>query len=211
MDGDTCRLDEIVTLKNKYAALLMIDEAHSIGILGKQGRGIDSHFNISPGEVDIFTGSLSKAIPANGGFVAGSKDLITYLQHGSSLYIFSAAMGPPSAASVLTTLGILENDEDMLPRLWENTEYLKNGLQGLGYDTGLSTTPIIPIIVGLDQAALNFSKSLFDLGIVALPVIFPAVKSKESRLRLCATAAQDKAYLDEVIEIFRNMSAVYKQ
>jgi len=206
MDGDICILKEIVDLKNKYGALLMIDEAHSFGVLGKQGRGVNSHFNISPDEIDIFTGSLSKAIPANGGYVAASNKITSFLQHGSSPYIFSAAMGPASVASVLTALSILETDTERHKKLWGNTLYLRIELQKLGYNTGLSTTPILPIMLGNDEVALNLSKSLYDHGILATPVIFPAVSKNESRLRLCVTAAQERAFLEEIVQVFRKLA-----
>ncbi len=205
MDGDVCDLRQIVDMKNKYGAILMIDESHSLGVLGKNGRGVDSYFDIAPDEVDIFTGSLSKAIPANGGFVAGSKELIIFLQHDSSTYIFSAAMGPAATAAALASIKIMEAEPERHQILRSNTEYLKSELEELGYDTGLSSSPIIPLMLGQDEYALKFSKKLFEMGILATPVVFPAVPKNQARLRLCVTAAQDKSFLTEIVEVFREL------
>jgi glycine C-acetyltransferase len=205
MDGDICKLKEIIALKKKYKAFLMIDEAHSLGVLGQQGKGVDSHFNIPSKDIDIFTGSLSKAIPASGGFVAGSKELIIFLQHGSSPYIFSAALAPAATASALMALKVLKTEPERHKKLWANTNFFRTELQKLGYDTGLSSTPIIPVILGSEKAALSFSRKLFDYKILATPVVFPAVPKKQSRLRLCITAAQEKSFLAEVLEIFRKL------
>ncbi len=203
MDGDICKLKEIVALKKKYGAFLMIDEAHSLGVLGENGKGIASHFNISPKDVDIFTGSLSKAIPASGGFVAGSKALIIFLQHGSSQFIFSAALGPAATATARMALKVFKQEPEKHEKLWAHTHFFKSELQKLGYNTGLSNSPIIPVILGADEAALSFSRKLFDHGILATPVIFPAVPKHQARLRLCITAAQEMSFLQDVVEVFK--------
>jgi 8-amino-7-oxononanoate synthase len=203
MDGDICNLPPIVELKNKYGAFLMIDEAHSLGVLGKNGRGVDSHFNIPPQEVDIFVGSFSKGVPANGGFVAGTKELVILMQHASTPYIFSASQSPSTVASILATIQVMKNEPERFDRLWENTYYFKSELNKMGYNTGVSTSPIIPVILGSDATALGFSRKLFDHGIIATPVIFPAVPKNEARLRLCVTAAQDESFLDDCLEVFK--------
>lgn len=205
MDGDISNLPSIVEIKNKYGAILMIDESHSLGVLGPNGCGVDSFYGIASEEVDIFTGSLSKAIPANGGFIAGKKDLITYLQHGSSPYMFSAAMGPGSAASVLASIDIMKNEPNRFEKLWSNTNFLKSELQKLEYNLGLSSSPIIPVIMGSDNNAMHFSKKLFDRSIIATPVVFPAVPKNQARLRLCVTAAQSPEFLEEVVEVFKDL------
>lgn len=202
MDGDICDLPAIVDLKNKYGAFLMVDEAHSLGVLGKNGRGVHSHFDIPPEEVDIFVGSFSKAVPANGGFVAGSKELIILMQHASTPYIFSASQNPSTAASIIATIHVMENEPDRFEDLWENTQYFRSELNKIGYNTGVSTSPIIPVILGAEDNALQLSRRLFDHGILATPVIFPAVPQNEARLRLCITAAHDRLFLDECLEIF---------
>ena len=148
---------------------------------------------------------MSKAIPANGGFVAGSKELIIFLQHDSSPYIFSAAMGPAATASALASLKIMKTELQRHQILRSNTEYLKSELEDLGYDTGHSTSPIIPVMLGQDEHAFSFSKKLFELGILATPVVFPAVPRNEARLRLCVTAGQDKHFLKEIVDVFRKL------
>ena len=205
MDGDICNLPEIVELKNKYDAALMIDEAHSLGVLGKYGKGVCSHFDISPEEIDFFVGSLSKAIPSNGGYVAASADMITFLQHGSSPYIFSAAMGPSSTAAATAAIKILQEDQTRHVALKNNTEFFLNGLKQLGYDTGQCSTPIIPVILGANEDALRFSQDLFENKILATPVIFPAVPKGQARLRLCVTAAQDQVFLEEALGVFEKL------
>lgn len=205
MDGDICKLPELVALKNKYGAFLMVDEAHSLGVLGNKGRGVDAHFKVSPSDIDIFTGSLSKAIPASGGYVAGSKELIVYLQHSSSPFVFSAALNPSATATAQMALKVSLTDADRHSQLWKNTNFFRNALKDAGYDTGLSTTPIIPVILGSDEAALKFARKLFDRQVLATPVLFPAVPKNQARLRLCITAAHDTAFLDEVAEVFRKL------
>ena len=187
----------------------MIDEAHSLGVLGANGKGIASHGNISPDEVDIFIGSLSKAIPASGGFVAVSKEVIIFLQHASSPYIFSAALAPSAAATARMALKIFQDEPEKQKKLWENTHYFTSELKNLGYDTGLSSTPIVPVILGADKMALSFSRKLFDHGVLATPVVFPAVPKQQARLRLCITAAQDKSFLHEVLNVFAELRDQY--
>lgn len=208
MDGDICDLPNIVELKNKYNASLMIDEAHSLGVLGKNGRGVDSYFNIPPNEIDIFVGSFSKAIPANGGFIAGNKELVILLQHASSPYIFSASQSPSTAASIIATLEVMETELSRFDKLWANTDFFKSELNKMGFNTGDSRSPIIPVILGSDETALGFSRKLFDYGILATPVIFPAVPKNEARLRLCVTAAQDRSFLEECLGIFERLRPV---
>lgn len=208
MDGDICDLPNIVLLKNKYNASLMIDEAHSLGVLGKNGRGVDSHFNISPKEIDIFVGSFSKAVPANGGFIAGNKELVILLQHASSPYIFSASQSPSTAASIIASLEVMETESSRFDKLWANTDFFKSELNKMGFNTGDSRSPIIPVILGSDETALGFSRKLFDYGILATPVIFPAVPKNEARLRLCVTAAQDRSFLEECLGIFERLRPV---
>lgn len=205
MDGDICDLPPIVELKIKYGAFLMIDEAHSLGVLGKNGRGVDSHFDIPPHEVDVFVGSFSKGVPANGGFVAGTKELVILMQHASTPYIFSASQSPATVASILATIQVMKNEPERFDRLWKNTDYFKSELNKMGYNTGVSTSPIIPVILGSDATALGFSRKLFDYGILATPVIFPAVPKNEARLRLCVTAAHDKSFLNSCLEIFNSL------
>lgn len=203
MDGDICPLPDIVELKKKHGAFLMVDEAHSFGVLGDTGRGVAEHFGLNPADVDIWMGSLSKAIPSNGGFVAGPQDLIIYLQHGAAPFMFSAALCPAAIAAAREALNVLQYEPERLVRLRRNADYLRNHLTELGYDTGASNSPIIPIIVGADEMAYRLARDLFGLGIIASAVVKPAVPPGSARLRLCATAAQDEAFLQEIVEGFR--------
>jgi 8-amino-7-oxononanoate synthase len=207
MDGDICPLPELIALKREYGAYLMVDEAHSFGVIGMGGRGVDQHYGLSAGEVDIWMGSLSKAIPGNGGFIAGRQDMILYLQHGAAPFMFSAALSPSSVATAREALQVLKSEPLRLSRLHDNALYLRQSLRNLGFDTGTSSSPVIPVILGTETAACAFARELFGLGILAVPVIYPAVPRGMARLRLCATAAQDKAFIDRVVDGFRTVAS----
>ena len=205
MDGDICPLPEIIELKKKYEAYLMVDEAHSFGVLGSKGKGVEEHFGLKTNDVDIWMGSLSKAIPSNGGFIAGSRDLIIYLQHTAGPFVFSAALCPAAIAAARESLQVIQNEPERLTTLKHNTSYLRKCLHELGYDTGAAATQIIPVILGSDEKAYRLSRELFALGIIATPIVYPAVPLDSARLRLCATAAQDKSFLKEIVEGFRKV------
>lgn len=205
MDGDISDLPALIELKEKFGALLMLDEAHSLGVLGNDGRGVANYFDIDPSKVDIITASLSKAIPANGGFVAGSKDLITLLQHQSTPFVFSAAMGPAAAAAILASLGIMKTEPERFTALKDNRDYFNKGLKDMGYNTGLSESPVIPIHLGTLDKTLSVAKSLYNEGVLATPVVYPAVAHDKGILRICITADQNRQYLDEVLEVFRKL------
>jgi len=202
MDGDICPLPEIVQLKEKHGAFLLVDEAHSLGVLGPTGRGVDEHFQVAAGAVDLWTGSLSKTIPANGGYLMGSRQVILYVQHGSAPFMFSAALCPAAAGAALAALDVIEREPDRLRRLWENVASLHGSLRALGYDTGSSASPVIPVIAGADESAYRLARHLFDHGFLASAVVFPAVPPGSARLRLCATAAQDAVMLEEAAAAF---------
>lgn len=189
MDGDICNLPGIVQLKEEYNALLMLDEAHSLGVLGRDGRGVNDHFNVPPGKIDIFTGSLSKAIPSNGGFIAAREKDIVYLKHGGAPYMFSAAATPANTAAAIAALQIMQQENFRHEHLWKNTRLLIKGLQSIGIDTGTCESPIVPVITGSNESAFTLSKKLFDEGFIATAVIYPAVPAGKARLRLCCTAA----------------------
>lgn len=202
MDGDVCVLPEIVEVKNRHGAYLMVDEAHSIGTLGPTGRGVHEHFGVPAGEVDIWMGSLSKAIPSVGGYLAGSRELMIYLQHGAASFMFSAALCPASAGAARAAIEILEEEPGRLERLRRNGHLLRSGLQALGYDTGDSATAIVPVHCGSRDAAFRLARALYGDGVVAVAVIPPAVPEHASRLRLCATAAHREDDLGEALEAF---------
>jgi 8-amino-7-oxononanoate synthase len=203
MEGDICPLPEIVALKKKHKAYLIVDESHSFGVLGENGRGVDEHFDISPDDIDIYTSALSKAIPASGGFIASSLQTVIYLQHAATPFVFSGAMSPANAGAALASLEVLEKEgPERIKKVFENTAYLKKHLRRLGYNTGVTQSPIIPVIVGHTEKTLALSAKLYELGILANPVIFPAIPPGEDRLRLCVTAAHTKYILDEIIFAF---------
>ncbi|HSJ05490.1 MAG TPA: pyridoxal phosphate-dependent aminotransferase family protein [Longimicrobiales bacterium] len=189
MDGDQAPIADLVTLKDRYGAFLLVDEAHALGAVGSTGRGICEEQGIDPASIDILTGSLSKGIPSSGGFVAGSRGLKIYIQHGSAPYMFSAATTPANAAAVLETLRILEDEPQHMERLRANTVFMRDGLARLGFDTGASTTPVLPLILGDEWRAYRVARELLDCGIFVSAVVFPAVSPGQARLRLCSTAA----------------------
>lgn len=208
MDGDQAPIAELIEIKRQFGAFLLVDEAHAIGAIGKTGRGVCEEQGINPADIDILTGSLSKAIPSSGGFVAGSQALKIYLQHGSAPYIFSAAVTPANAAAILETLKILEEEPEHMERLRENTRILKEGLNRLGFDTGRSTTPVVPLMLGDEWRAYRWAQTLLvDHGIFTSAVTFPAVSPGQARLRLCATAAHKPEHFEL---LFKGLEACKK-
>lgn len=206
MDGDICPLPELIAIKKEFGCFLLMDEAHAIGVIGKTGRGTDEYFEIGPEGVDIWTGSLAKSIPSTGGFVAMSQELAIYMQHAASPFIFSAAVSAPAAAVIRKGIEILKAEPERVARLQENARFLRTGLNSLGFDTGLSETAVIPVLMGEDINAGIFARRLRDHRILACPVIFPAVAQGAARLRLCVTAAHTKAHLEYVLDTFQKLS-----
>lgn len=205
MDGDICPLPEMINLKKRYDAYLMVDEAHSFGVLGPTGRGVDQYFESRTEDVDIWMGSLSKAIPSNGGFIAGLKELIIYLQHGSAPFMFSAALCPSAVAAARQSLRILEREPERLRKLHRNADFVRSRLKDLGYNIGKSVSPIIPIITGDEETACRLARELLRVGIIATTVIYPAVPRGSARLRLCVTAGHDEQSLREILDGFRTV------
>ena len=189
MDGDQAPLAELIEIRDRYDAFLLVDEAHSIGAIGATGRGICEEQGIDPSRIDIVTGSLSKGIPSSGGFIAGSRALKIYVQHGSGPYMFSAAMTPANAAAVLEALRIIQDEPHHIEQLRTNTQMLKQGITELGFSTGASTTPVVPLLLGNEWRAFRVARELLANGIFTSAVIHPAVALGQARLRLCATAA----------------------
>lgn len=206
MDGDICCLPDLIQLKKEFGFFLMIDEAHASGVLGATGRGTDEHFGIETKDVDIWTGSLAKSIPSSGGFIAVSQEVAIYLQHASSPYIFSAAMAAASVAAIIKGLEILREEPERVARLKANGDYLREGLKGLGYDIGLSETAIVPVILKDETTTALMARKLRDFGIIAAPVMFPAVAQGAARLRLCVTAAHTREHLDFVLDVFGQLA-----
>ncbi|HET9746509.1 MAG TPA: aminotransferase class I/II-fold pyridoxal phosphate-dependent enzyme [Chitinophagaceae bacterium] len=199
MDGDICPLPGILELKHKYNAFLMVDEAHSFGVLGKSGRGVNEHFGMDASGIDVFTGSLSKAIPTNGGFVSAKEEVIMYLKHGGAPYMFSAALSPANTAAAMRSLEIIHSEVWRLKRLWENTNQMKDGLRQAGVDIGNPASPVIPVICGDYKKAVKLSAELFKRRFLANSVIYPAVPINKARLRLCCTASHSVEVIDEFI------------
>lgn len=203
MDGDIIDLPTTIALCKKYNAWLMIDEAHSIGVLGKTGRGIEEYYGIEDG-IDIKMGTLSKTIPSVGGYVAGKKELIDYLRHGSRAYIFSAALPPAQAAAANESFKVILDEPWRIERLNENTKQFIGGLKSRGFDTMLTETAIVPVLCGTDERAFELTKQCQENDVFVLPVVSPAVQEGLSRLRLTVTAAHEPS------EIERAMDVIYK-
>jgi glycine C-acetyltransferase len=196
----------LVELKKEFGCFLLLDEAHASGVLGATGRGTDEHFGIPTEGVDIWTGSLAKAIPSSGGFVAVSQEVAIFLQHASSPYIFSGSMAPSSVAAIRAGLAILHEEPERVATIRRNGDFLRHGLQELGYDTGLSQTAVIPVILKDEATTALFARKLRNLGIIAVPVMFPAVANGQARLRLCVTAAHTLDQLSYVLDAFRQLA-----
>ena len=205
MDGDICCLPELVKIKKEFGCYLLMDESHATGVLGARGRGTDEHFGVDPSDIDIWTGSLAKAIPSGGGFVAGSHELMIFLQHASAPFIFSGAMPAPAAAAVLAAIQIVEKEPQRVDRIRANAQFLRGGLQALGFDTGLSQTAVIPLMLYDDTRTALFARELRNRGILTSPVMFPAVAQGSSRLRLCVTAAHSQEQLQFALDVFATL------
>ncbi|XOV93999.1 MAG: aminotransferase class I/II-fold pyridoxal phosphate-dependent enzyme [Bacteroidota bacterium] len=200
MEGDIAKLPEIVSLAKKYNALVMSDCAHAIGVLGKNGSGTPSHFNLE-NEVDIISGTFSKSLASLGGFVGANKETINYLKHHSRSLIFSASMTPASVASTLAALDIIESDDSLRLNLWKNTNHALARLKSLGFDTGAAETPIIPIYVRDPRKTYEFTTALFNKGLFVNPVVAPAVAPQDSLIRFSLMASHTIDQIDQAIDI----------
>jgi len=199
MEGDIARLPEIVALAKTYGAGIMVDDAHSIGVLGPQGNGTALHFGLND-EVDMVMGTFSKSLASIGGFIAASKDIVQYLKHHARSLIFSASMSPGCAAAVVAALDIIINEPERRERLWANTWRMLASLKQMGFDTGKSETPIIPIIVGDDMRVCTMWRILHDEGLFVNPVISPAVPPGRALVRLSVMATHTDKHLDFALE-----------
>jgi glycine C-acetyltransferase len=206
MDGDIGPVDRLCDLADRYGAIMMVDDAHASGVLGQNGRGSVDHFHCH-GRVDVQVGTLSKAIGALGGYVCGSRDLIDYLYHRARPFLFSTSHPPSVAASCIAAFDILENEPDRIDRLWDNTRYFKKELGRIGFDIGgistpASETPITPILVGDGRRAMDFSRNLFDAGVMATGIAFPTVPEGKARIRTIMTSEHTRAQIDQALETF---------
>jgi len=202
MDGDVSNLPEISHLAKKYNAKVMVDEAHSIGVLGKTGHGIEEHFGLK-GAVDIHMGTLSKTIPSIGGYLAGNKDLISYLKHNSRPFIFSASLPPVAAATAVACFEVIESEPERIVNLQKNIKQFRDGLNSMGYDTMGSTTSIVPILIGEEEDTLKLCQMVNDEGIFICPILFPAIPKNTNRLRAHVLTTHTSQDIDKALDIFK--------
>jgi len=200
MDGDIAPLPALVELAEKYGCIMMIDDAHSSGVLGRNGRGTVDHFSLH-GRVDIQVGTLSKAIGALGGYVCATRDTVDFLYQRARPFLFSTSHPPSVAATCIAAFEVLEEHPELIARLWTNTKSFKEGLKKLGFNTGMSETPITPIMVGDAALAHQFSRELFEAGLLALAIGFPTVPVGKARLRTIVTATHTEEELSRALQI----------
>src|SRR3954469_8581328 len=209
MDGDIGPLPALCDLAEKYGAIMMVDDAHASGVLGRNGRGTIDHFNVH-GRVDIQVGTLSKAIGAIGGYVCGTKDLIDFLYHRARPFLFSTSHPPSVAATCIAAFDVLQNEPEHMERLWENTRFFKKELGLLGFNIGgkntpASETPITPIIIGDGRTTMDFSKKLFENGVLGTGIAFPTVPEGKARVRTIVSAAHTNAQLSEALGVLKKV------
>jgi glycine C-acetyltransferase len=204
MDGDIAPLDKIYEVTQKYGAILMVDDAHGEGVMGKGGRGMVDHFNLH-GKVDVEVGTLSKAFGVVGGVVAGNPLVVEWLRQRGRPFLFSSAMTVPDVAACIEAVDILEESTDLVDRLWENTRYFKKEMANLGFDNGLSVTPITPVMLGEAPLAQQFSRDLFEAGVFVMAIGFPTVPRDKARLRVMISATHSKDDLDKGLEAFASV------
>ncbi|MCL4794135.1 MAG: glycine C-acetyltransferase [Bryobacteraceae bacterium] len=205
MDGDIGPLDALVPVAERYGAIMMVDDAHASGVLGRNGRGTVDHFGLH-GRVHVQVGTLSKAIGALGGYVCGSQDLIEYLYHRARPFLFSTSHPPAVTAACLAAFDLLEQEPERIETLWSNTRYFQSALQDAGFSSGATQTPITPILVGEARTALEFSATLFEEGLWATGIGFPTVPKGQARIRAIVTAAHTRAQLDQAVEILARVA-----
>jgi glycine C-acetyltransferase len=202
MDGDIGPLPGLVEAAEAHGAIMMVDDAHSSGVLGRDGRGTIDHFGLH-GRVHVQVGTLSKAIGVLGGYVCGSRDLIEFLYHRARPFLFSTSHPPAVAAACLAAFDVLEQEPERMQNLWDNTKYFKTGLTLSGFNTGMSETPITPVMVGEAKLAHDLSRALFEEGVLATGIGFPTVPKGRARVRTIVTATHTRAELDRALDAFR--------
>jgi glycine C-acetyltransferase len=211
MDGDIAPLDKIYEVTQQYDAILMVDDAHGEGVIGRGGRGIVDHFNLH-GKVDIEVGTLSKAFGVVGGVVAGSALVVEWLRQRGRPFLFSSAMTVPDVAACAAAVDLLEESTELVDRLWKNADYFKKEMGKLGFDTGQSVTPITPVMLGDAKLAQDFSHSLFEQGVFAMAIGFPTVPQGKARIRVMISATHELPDLDQALDIFskvgRNLGVI---
>jgi glycine C-acetyltransferase len=205
MEGDIAPLPQLAALAERYGCIMMLDDAHASGVLGTNGRGTVDHFNLH-GRVDIQVGTLSKAIGALGGYVCSTRDTIEFLYHRARPFLFSTSHPPSVAAACLAAFEILEEEPQLIERLWENTRFFKEGLKKLGFNTGMSETPITPVIVGDAALAHEFSRQLFQECVFAQGIGFPTVPQGKARIRAIVTATHTRAQLSRALGVLETVA-----
>ncbi|NLI56774.1 pyridoxal phosphate-dependent aminotransferase family protein [bacterium] len=195
MDGDIAPLPQLIEIKKKYNAILMVDEAHSLGVLGENGKGIEEYFGIY-NEVDIDMGTLSKTIPSVGGYIAGDKKLIDFIKHNSRAYIFSAALPPAQTMAAMVSFDIIEEEKWRIKKLWENIIHYTSELKKMGFDIMKTQSAVVPILLKDDELALKLTRILWDEGIIIFPILTPAIPPGTSRLRSCIMASHSSEDID---------------
>ena len=201
MDGDLGALPELCALAEEFGCIMMVDDAHASGVFGKNGRGTIDHFAMH-GRVDIQVGTLSKAVGVLGGYVAGSRTLIEFLYHRARPFLFSTSHPPAVAAACIAALDVLEQEPQIIDCLWENTRFFKSGLERLGFDTGLSQSPITPVIVGDGALAMKLSDRLFEEGVFAQGIAYPTVARDRARVRTIVTSTHTREELQFALDVF---------
>jgi len=204
MDGDIGPLLGLVEAAEAHGAIMMVDDAHSSGVLGRNGRGTIDHFGLH-GRVQVQVGTLSKAIGVLGGYVCGSRDLIEFLYHRARPFLFSTSHPPAVAAACIAAFDVLEQEPERIQKLWDNTKYFKQGLQSAGFNTGISETPITPVIVGEAALAHQLSRELFQEGVLATGIGFPTVPKGKARVRTIVSSEHTTEELDRALEAFRKV------
>lgn len=207
MEGDIAKLPEIVALAQRYHAGIIVDDAHGIGVLGKKGNGTADHFNLTA-ETDLVVGTFSKSLASVGGFVAGSRSVINFLKHHSRALIFSASISPPCVAAAQKAMEIIENEPERREALWRNTHFIAEGLKSLGFNTGHSETPIIPILIGETITCFQFWRALHDAGIFVNPVVAPATPPDQALIRISVMATHT---IDQLTYALEQIERIGKQ
>jgi glycine C-acetyltransferase len=206
MDGDLGPLPELCDLADEYGCIMMVDDAHASGVFGRAGRGTIDHFGMH-GRVDVQVGTLSKALGALGGYVAGSRSLVEFLYHRARPFLFSTSHPPSVAATCIAALDVLETEPQWMERLWANTRFFKAGLEALGFNIGISESPITPVIIGDGALAMTLSDKLFDAGVFAQGIGFPTVPQGKARVRTIVTATHTEDELQFALDAFKRVGA----
>ena len=211
MEGDIVKLPEIVAIADQYGANIMIDDAHSLGVIGYQGSGTAAHFNLTD-QVDLITGTFSKSLASLGGFAAGDAETIDYLKHKARSLMFSASMPPSAVASVLAALDVIESEPERMEKLWKNTRYAVQLMLAEGFDLGITESPILPIYIRDNYKTFLATKYLLDMGVFVNPVVSPAVPPEASLLRFSLMATHSFSQIEEAVEkiagVFRKIGVV---